>query len=518
MRRVLAALALAALASQAQALGLGEARVTSGLNAPLVAEIAVIDATPEELAALRAEIPGREVFTRYGLDWPGFLATASVTLRSAAGSAPVLVVRTEQPVADPFVTLLVAANWGRGRVLREYNLVVDRPSETAEALNPIEVQAPTVGSERGGTIERGSEPAQAGPTPEAAPAARQERPLEAPPRATAGPADAVTVRRGDTLYKIAGRLSRRSDATTRQMMVGLYRANRDAFGASMNDLRAGAVLRVPDLAELAALPPSLVAAEVGRAVSSWRNRGGAPNSAADPGGRLRLVAPSEVSVGTGGEARTRLASVDGTARKGGAGAAAPAGAAGETPEQRLARVEQQLLDKERLLEVTSAQLAELQAKAAAAPPTGEGGLLATLRALFGKAWWSWALLLLAVFALLAVLMGVRRRAAAAEAELQSWASAPHRGPDPQPVTDFMAPEPAAAASQADQAAAAVDAVDEDFEGDPPTIEEAGSKIDLARAFIEMGDPAAARAELEAVLRTGNESQRHEAQRLLDSIR
>ena len=36
-------------------------------------------------------------------------------------------------------------------------------------------------------------------------------------------------------------------------MVGLYETNREAFGASMNDLRAGAVLRIPDAAELAAL-------------------------------------------------------------------------------------------------------------------------------------------------------------------------------------------------------------------------------------------------------------------------
>ena len=97
--------------SRAEALGLGEARVTSGLNAPLIAEIEVLDATPAELQALRAEIPAREVFTRYGLDWPGFLSTASVTLRAGAGAAPVLVLRSEQPVSEPFITVLIAANW-----------------------------------------------------------------------------------------------------------------------------------------------------------------------------------------------------------------------------------------------------------------------------------------------------------------------------------------------------------------------------------------------------------------------
>lgn len=514
--RLLAALALAGIATQVQALGLGEARVISGLNAPLVAEIEVIDATPEELAALRAEIPGRDIFTRYGLDWPAFLTTASVTLRNPAGGRPVLVLRTEQPVAEPFVTVLVAANWGRGRVLREFNLVVDRPSATAEPLEPIEVQAPAIVSERSGTVERAPQVVEQAAPPPAAPSspdrtAPVDRPSSAAARPSSRSGDAVTVRRGDSLYGIAERLSRRSAASTSQLMVGLYRANPEAFGASMNDLRSGAVLRVPDLAELSALPPSTVAAEVNRAVSVWRNRGGAATRAADPGGRLRLVAPTEVAVGTGGEGRTRLASVDAADIPSGAGTS-KAAAADETPEQRLARVEQELLEKERLLQLTNAQLAELQAKSAAAPATAQSGIVDTLRALFGKAWWSWALLLLAVFALVAVLMGVRRRAAAAEAELQAWSSAPRRD------VQETATGSAVVETAVDPLVAPVEPQPEDEdEGDPPTIEEAGSKIDLARAFIEMGEQAAARAELEDVLRIGNIPQRQEAQRLLDSL-
>jgi FimV-like protein len=243
----------------------------------------------------------------------------------------------------------------------------------------------------------------------------------------------------------------------------------------------------------------------------WRNRGGAATRAADPGGRLRLVAPTEVAVGTGGEGRTRLASVDAADIPSGAGTS-KAAAADETPEQRLARVEQELLEKERLLQLTNAQLAELQAKSAAAPATAQSGIVDTLRALFGKAWWSWALLLLAVFALVAVLMGVRRRAAAAEAELQAWSSAPRRD------VQETATGSAVVETAVDPLVAPVEPQPEDEdEGDPPTFEEAGSKIDLARAFIEMGEQAAARAELEDVLRIGNIPQRQEAQRLLDSL-
>lgn len=511
--RLLPAVALACVASQAQALGLGEARVISGLNAPLVAEIRIVDATPAELAALRADIPGRDVFTRYGIDWPSFLTTASVKLRTSASGAPVLVVRTEQPVSEPFITLLVSADWGRGRVLREFNLVVDRPAETAEPLDPIEVQAPTVDAGRSGTVDRAPASVPAPAAAEAAPPAGIVIADSAAPKPSRRGADSIAVRRGDTLYRIADRLARSTGTSTSQAMVGLYRANRDAFGASMNEMRAGAILRVPDIAELSALPPSLVSAEVNRAVAAWRNRSGAVARAADPGGRLRLVAPSAVTVGTGGIKNARLASA------GQADSAAPAGdAAGggtETTEQRLARVEQELLEKQRLLEVTSAQLAELQDKAAASPE-GQSGLIATLSKLFGRAWWLWGVLLVAVLALLGLLMGVRRRAAAAEAELQAWAAAPRSGSDlpTTTVTQMTLDEPAAPAAPV---APAPPAADEDLDGDPPTLEEAGSKIDLARAFVEMGDLAAARAELESVLRIGDDAQRQEARRLLNSL-
>jgi FimV-like protein len=58
---------------------------------------------------------------------------------------------------------------------------------------------------------------------------------------------------------------------------------------------------------------------------------------------------------------------------------------------------------------------------------------------------------------------------------------------------------------------------EDPEGDPPMPDESGNKLDLARAFIEMGDVAAARMELEQVLARGDEAQREDARRLLDVL-
>ncbi|MCI0518322.1 MAG: hypothetical protein L0Y45_10875, partial [Woeseiaceae bacterium] len=53
--------------------------------------------------------------------------------------------------------------------------------------------------------------------------------------------------------------------------------------------------------------------------------------------------------------------------------------------------------------------------------------------------------------------------------------------------------------------------------DARTMTEVGTKLDLARAYVDMGDPAGARSILEEVLDEGDAAQRQQAQKLLDSL-
>jgi pilus assembly protein FimV len=52
----------------------------------------------------------------------------------------------------------------------------------------------------------------------------------------------------------------------------------------------------------------------------------------------------------------------------------------------------------------------------------------------------------------------------------------------------------------------------------PDMNEVGTKLDLARAYVDMGDPEGARSILEEVVEEGNEAQKEEARQLLDSLR
>ncbi len=55
------------------------------------------------------------------------------------------------------------------------------------------------------------------------------------------------------------------------------------------------------------------------------------------------------------------------------------------------------------------------------------------------------------------------------------------------------------------------------ESEPATMSEVGTKLDLARAYMDMGDPEGARSILDEVLSEGSASQKTEARRLIESL-
>jgi pilus assembly protein FimV len=328
LRALIAATLLAPTA--ALALGLGEIRLKSALNEPLAAEIDLVAATPEELAALKAELASNEVFERYGLDRPAYLSSIEFRVGRGQDGRSVLLVRSRDAISEPFVSFLVDVNWARGRLLREYTVLLDPPVLTApSARQPAEpVAAPTTMPSR---IE--AAPAPVAAPPAMAPAATPPPPVapaEAP--AATAPADAADttrrVERGDTLYQIAGSITGGDRQATQRLMLGLFRANPEAFGGNINHLRAGAILRVPDASEYADIAPADAATEVSRQIAAWRAASG----------QLRLVTPEEgvAEAGTGEpESSSRV-------------------------ESQIESLERDIAEQRRLLELRNQELAQLQ--------------------------------------------------------------------------------------------------------------------------------------------------------------
>src|SRR5262245_41985186 len=139
------------------ALGLGDVRLLSQLNAPLDAEIEVLGATPEEISSLKAKIASRELFASRGLDFPNTLSSVTVTAMKTPDGREVLRIRSKESITDPFLTMLVEVNSLRSHLVREYTMLLDPPVFAPQG--PQNANAPvaapsTADSARGGQIAR----------------------------------------------------------------------------------------------------------------------------------------------------------------------------------------------------------------------------------------------------------------------------------------------------------------------------------------------------------------------------
>jgi pilus assembly protein FimV len=297
------------LAGQAWALGLGDIRLDSALNQPLRAEIQLLAATPEELNNLTVQMAAAETFRRYDLERPLYLTRIRFeVIRSGRADGNFVRITSTEPITEPFITFLVEAVWSRGRLLREYTLLLDPPTFAPPPTTPS-TQAVTAPSRAtpadSGEIQR---PAPQQPAPQPAPQQAVRAPVQSPaPQDTAVPSpaaaepgteppaqqeetferadfmnipgDDVLVVRGDTLWGITARVRPDSRLTFNQTMLAILAANPEAFEGNINRLKAGATLRIPSADEIFTINRADAFAEVQRQNEQW---GGLPSSSTTP--------------------------------------------------------------------------------------------------------------------------------------------------------------------------------------------------------------------------------------------
>src|SRR2546430_9288601 len=348
---------LLALPSAALALGLGDIRLLSPLNAPLDAEVELVDVAPDEANTVQAQLARRGPFARYGLDWPAYLAGVQVRTLRALDGRQMLKLKSTEAISEPFITLLLEVNWSRGHLVREYTVLLDPPVYTpgGSAVASAPVSAPATGSgAREGAIARDADPAPVAPAPESS-AVSAAPPTRASAAGGEGGGESLhVVQRGETLSAIASDAAAAGANTSRthSWMVAIYQANPRAFEKNMNVLHSGAVLRIPEAAQASAVSPSAAAAEIRRQYAAWRSAAGVPAApSGERPGRLKLVTPSEApSVGA-------------------TPGAAPSAEVGQL-QGRVHDLEGQLAESKRLLELKNADLGRLQEQLAAkqAPP------------------------------------------------------------------------------------------------------------------------------------------------------
>ncbi|MDQ8019863.1 MAG: hypothetical protein AAGD03_22985, partial [Bordetella sp.] len=140
---VAVALAIGAIGGNAHALALGRLNVQSALGEPLRAEIDVTEISAAEADGLKVGMASREAFQAAGVAYNDTLSNVRAALQRRADGRYVVRLTGSRPMNEPFVDILLEANWASGRIVRDYTVLLDPPgSRQASAAVPITPVAP----------------------------------------------------------------------------------------------------------------------------------------------------------------------------------------------------------------------------------------------------------------------------------------------------------------------------------------------------------------------------------------
>ena len=375
------------LPSFALAAGLGRMTVQSGLGQPLRAEIEVVALQPGEADTLAAALAPVASFRQANIEYTSALQTIRFAIERRPNNQSVISLTSTQPMNEPFLDMLVELTWSAGRLVREYTFLLDPPE-----LKPT-VSAPTPPV----TPPFVSSLAQEAPKPpvstsSATAASSQKGPIQssarvAAPKPSSEPsvkaAGQYEVKRGDTLGKIASQ-NMLAGASLQQMLTALYRGNVNAFdGKNMNRLRIGKILDLPAAGDIEGISQNdalqLVSGQasdyreyqrsIGAAVAAAPERAEGSRQAS---GRITVPAADKPAATAAVKDQLRLSKPDDA--KGAAGAAAAAATADDLAAkdkalremtERVALLEKNVQDLQKLLQLQSATGAQVQKQAEA---------------------------------------------------------------------------------------------------------------------------------------------------------
>lgn len=308
MRKISKTLAVVGLLTpmSALALGIGEIKLKSALNQNLNAEIPLVLSGDESVPDIRVNLASSEAFRRAGIDFQYFLHGLNFEVVPKPDGQFAIKISSRDAIREPFLNFLVEVSWPKGRMQREFTVLLDPPT----------------------TFKQGVAISTA-PRAATAPAAQPAQPA-------AG--DYGPVASGETLWSITRKLSA-SGAPSRRLMQEIFENNPHAFHqGNINALKRGVTLKVPGGMAVAARP-----------------------AGAKPEKELTLAAPKQDGVGKakpGSATKSEIAlEVADTVRQ-----------ENEDIRNRLAELEKQLATMQRLMTLKDQQLAALQAGQAGAQP------------------------------------------------------------------------------------------------------------------------------------------------------
>ncbi len=310
MVRKLALLSLSAallIPGGAFALGLGEIHLKSALNQTFDAKIDLLSVKADELDGVKVTLATPEAFERAGVDRLFILTKLRYEPDLNEEGKPVIHVTSRQAIREPFLNFLIEVNWAKGRLVREYTVLLDPPVTLDRKPAPVVPPA----TESSAPVTKAVRQSLPVPSPSAT---VREQPTADTTVSYTGAGEYGPVMANESLWRIASK-TKPQGATVEQMMMALQRKNPQAFsGQNVNNLKRGSILRMPTQEEVDLLSVHEARAEFSNQVAAWKadratvaasDAGSEPEATADkkqpaPASKLELASVRPEGEGKGG--------------------------------------------------------------------------------------------------------------------------------------------------------------------------------------------------------------------------
>ena len=208
-RQLAVVIALAVTTNPLYALGLGQLEVASALGQPLAATVQLVDSQGFSVTEIVAEIADTEAYERMGIDKPFFHENLQIVTR-VKNKHLFLTLRSNKPVKEPFLNIVLSLRWPSGNVLKEYTVLLDLPAAVSKDI----ITTKETADSEAVTVETTQTPAASTHTKTAAMPAASDR---------------YVVQSGDSLWSIAKDLQRNTKAPIAKIMQAIFVQNPDAF-------------------------------------------------------------------------------------------------------------------------------------------------------------------------------------------------------------------------------------------------------------------------------------------------
>ena len=358
--------------SSGYSLGIGDIKLHSALNQNLDAEISLILSSGEKTSDIKVNLAPPDKFDEAGVPWTSLLSKIKFETVVGANGSVTVKLRSREAVKEPFLVFLVEVNWPKGRLYREFTVLLDPPTAYRQATIPVLTRSENYESEQAVILQRQSKQRRRASVEGSTNEASQ----------SSGASEYGPIRKNETLGKVAEQASRQEGVSVEQMMIAIYKENPHAFyKESVHALLAGKNLKIPGREVVLKISKKNALAELNRQTKAWKNRlSPAPIETVSakkdaPDNQLTLVAPTEAEVTEKALLTPENAQITAkkkaddvaskTADKEIVNSVSPVNAA---IQDKVAELEKQMAVMQQILALKDQQLANLQNQLQAKPP------------------------------------------------------------------------------------------------------------------------------------------------------